>query len=71
MIRTRKKIRSFLLLLCAVGWVMSPSAQETAEPDSSAVQNMLDSLGLSKSDLEAKVMSTLLFGGSSPVSFLR
>ncbi|NLG16370.1 MAG: hypothetical protein GX556_03435 [Fibrobacter sp.] len=68
MIRTSNKIRSFLLLLCAAGLVMSSSAQDNS-PDTSALQDMLDSLGLSKNDLEAKVRSTLLFGGSTPVSF--
>lgn len=37
--------------------------------DSSALKQMLDSLGLNESDLEGKVRSTLLFGGSAPVSF--
>jgi hypothetical protein len=48
--------------------LMTPAAQESAA-DSSALQSMLDSLGLSRNDLEAKVRSTLMFGGSSPVSF--
>jgi hypothetical protein len=47
---------------------MMPVAQETAA-DSSAFQAMLDSLGLTANDLEAKVRSTLMFGGSAPVSF--
>ncbi len=64
-----RKIRSFLLLLSAAGFVMSTNAQGSTEPDSSALKDMLDSLGLSENDLEAKVRSTLMFGGSIPVSF--
>jgi hypothetical protein len=57
------------LLLCVVaGMLMTPVAQETAA-DSAAFQAMLDSLGLTANDLEAKVRSTLMFGGSAPVSF--
>ena len=57
------------LLLCLfAGMLMTPAAQETAA-DSSAFQHLLDSLGLSRNDLEAKVRSTLMFGGSAPVSF--
>ncbi|HEX3020393.1 MAG TPA: hypothetical protein VHP36_08815 [Chitinispirillaceae bacterium] len=63
-------MRRFLFVLCTAGFSMTASAaQETAAPDSSAFEQMLDSLGLSKNDLEAKVRSTLMFGGSSPVSF--
>lgn len=64
-----RKIRSFILLLSAAGFVMSTNAQGSTEPDSSALKEMLDSLGLSENDLEAKVRSTLMFGGSMPVSF--
>jgi hypothetical protein len=45
------------------------AAEESLATDSSAFQQMLDSLGLQKNDLESKVISTLMFGGSSPVSF--
>lgn len=45
------------------------AAEESLAADSSAFQQMLDSLGLHKNDLESKVRSTLMFGGSSPVSF--
>ena len=45
------------------------AAEESLATDSSAFQQMLDSLGLQKNDLESKVRSTLMFGGSSPVSF--
>jgi hypothetical protein len=48
--------------------LMKPVAQETAA-DSAAFQRLLDSLGLTANDLEAKVRSTLMFGGSAPVSF--
>lgn len=47
---------------------ITASAQQTAA-DSSAFQQYLDSMGIKKSDLEAKVQSTLMFGGSAPVSF--
>ena len=63
------KMRGFLVMLCTAGLMMSAGAQESSAPDTSAFQEMLDSLGLSRDDLEAKVRSTLLFGGSSPVSF--
>lgn len=63
-------MRNFLFVLCTAGMITTASAAEqAAEPDTSGIQQMLDSLGLSKNDLEAKVRSTLMFGGSSPVSF--
>lgn len=63
-------MRSFLFVLCTAGLVMTASAAENAAAlDTSGLQEMLDSLGLSKNDLESKVRSTLMFGGSSPVSF--
>jgi hypothetical protein len=62
-------MRGFLFVLCAAGCVMSAVAEKSVAPDSTEFQRYLDSLGLSKNDLEAKVRSTLMFGGSSPVSF--
>ena len=69
MIRTKSIIRNSLLALCAAGLMMAAGAQQQSAPDTSAFQKWLDSAGLSRSDLDAKVMSTLMYGGSSPVSF--
>lgn len=70
MLRKKTTMRRFLFVLCTAGISMTASvAEEPLAADSSAFQQMLDSLGLSKNDLESKVRSTLMFGGSSPVSF--
>ncbi len=70
MLRKKTSMRRFLFVLCTAGFSMTASAaEETLAADSSAFQQMLDSLGLQKNDLESKVRSTLMFGGSSPVSF--
>lgn len=70
MLRKKTSMRRFLFVLCTAGFSMTASAaEETLAADSSAFQQMLDSMGLQKSDLESKVRSTLMFGGSSPVSF--
>lgn len=70
MLRKKTTMRRFLFVLCTAGISMTASAaEESLAADSSAFQQMLDSLGLQKSDLESKVRSTLMFGGSSPVSF--
>lgn len=67
MIRFRSKIRRVLGPLCTAGLVASVSAQSAS--DSLAFQQYLDSLGVSRESLEAKARSTLMFGGSAPVSF--
>ena len=70
MLRKKNTMRRFLFVLCTAGITMTASAaEESLAADSSAFQQMLDSLGLHKNDLESKVRSTLMFGGSSPVSF--
>ncbi|MBN1128146.1 MAG: hypothetical protein JXA71_04135 [Chitinispirillaceae bacterium] len=66
--KNRLPLQTLLLCLTA-GALMMPAAEEEPAADSSAIQNMLDSLGLSRNDLEAQVRSTLMFGGSAPVSF--
>jgi len=69
-LRKKTIIQKFLFVLCTAGISMTASAaEESLATDSSAFQQMLDSLGLQKNDLESKVRSTLMFGGSSPVSF--
>ncbi len=70
MLRKKTTMRRFLFVLCTVGISMTASAAEDSlAADTSAFQQYLDSLGLNKNDLESKVRSTLMFGGSSPVSF--
>jgi hypothetical protein len=68
LIRIKRKISGLLAAATLIASVINVSAQQTAA-DSSAFQEMLDSMGISKSDLEAKVQSTLMYGGSAPVSF--
>jgi hypothetical protein len=58
-----------ILILGLAASAPAIAAEGALESDSAALQRMLDSTGLSRSDLEAKVRSTLMFGGSSPVSF--
>ncbi len=68
--RKKTTMRRLLFVLCTAGISMTASAaEESLAADSTAFQQMLDSLGLNKNDLESKVRSTLMFGGSSPVSF--
>lgn len=67
--RIRYKMRGVFFMLCTAGLVMTAGAGQASESDSSAFQRYLDSLGISRADLDAKVLSTLMFGGSSPVSF--
>ena len=56
-------------MVCLAAGLFAIAAAADEKPvDSSALQRMLDSLGLSRNDLEAKVRSTLMFGGSAPVS---
>lgn len=70
MLRTKTLFRNFLFVLSTAGVITTASAaEEAAALDSSGLQQMLDSLGLNKNDLEAKIRSTLMFGGSTPVSF--
>ncbi|MBN1600906.1 MAG: hypothetical protein JW915_04810 [Chitinispirillaceae bacterium] len=68
MIRMKRNISRFLVVALVA---MSPGIlqAEMSAQDSVAFQEYLDSVGVSRSDLEAKVQSTLMFGGSSPVSF--
>jgi hypothetical protein len=68
LVRIKRQITGVIALATLIASAITISAQQTAA-DSSAFQHMLDSLGIKKSDLEAKVQSTLLFGGSAPVSF--
>ena len=68
MIRIKQKISVIVAAATLIASAMNVSAQKTAA-DTAAFQQWLDSMGISKSDLEAKVQSTLMFGGSSPVSF--
>ncbi len=64
----KKKLSRFLAVVLVA---MSPCMlwAEMSAQDSVALQEFLDSAGVSMSDLEAKVQSTLMFGGSAPVSF--
>jgi hypothetical protein len=64
----KKKISRFLAVALVA---MSPGIlqAEMSAQDSLEVQKFLDSAGTSMTELEAKVQSTLMFGGSSPVSF--
>jgi hypothetical protein len=64
----KKKLSRFLAVVLVA---MSPGMlwAEMSAQDSVALQEYLDSVGVSMSDLEAKVQSTLMFGGSAPVSF--
>jgi hypothetical protein len=64
----KRKISRFLAVALVA---ISPGIlwAEMSAQDSVAFQEYLDSVGVSRSDLEAKVQSTLMFGGSSPVSF--
>lgn len=64
----KKKLSRFLAVALVV---MSPGIlwAEMSAQDSVALKEFLDSAGVSMSDLEAKVQSTLMFGGSAPVSF--
>jgi hypothetical protein len=64
----KKKLSRFLAVALVA---LSPGMlwAEMSAQDSVALQEYLDSVGVSMSDLEAKVQSTLMFGGSAPVSF--
>jgi hypothetical protein len=64
----KKKLSRFLAVVLVA---MSPGMlwAEMSAQDSVALKEFLDSAGVSMSDLEAKVQSTLMFGGSAPVSF--
>lgn len=68
MLRIKKTFSRLLLVVGAIGCLFTLVAKED-KPDSSEFKQMLDSLGLTENDLESKVRSTLMFGGSSPVSF--
>ncbi len=64
----KQKISKIIVAASIIVCATMLSAQQTSS-DSAAFQQMLDSMGINKNDLEAKVQSTLLFGGSAPVSF--
>ena len=68
MLRIKKTFSRLLLVVGAIGCLFTLVAKED-KPDSTEFKKMLDSLGLTENDLESKVRSTLMFGGSSPVSF--
>jgi hypothetical protein len=68
LIRLKQKISGFLAVAGVLACFSTSMAQDTPA-DSAVFQQWLDSLGLKKTDLEAKVQSTLMFGGSAPVSF--
>lgn len=58
-----------LLLLAGTGLFPAAAADADSAEDRSAADAFLDSIGITEADLQAKVNSTKLFGGSSPVSF--
>jgi hypothetical protein len=68
LVRIKRQITGIIAVATLIASAITISAQQTAA-DSSAFQHYLDSMGIKKSDLEAKVQSTLMFGGSAPVSF--
>jgi len=68
LLRIKKTFSRLLLVVGAIGCLFTLVAKED-KPDSTEFKQMLDSLGLTENDLESKVRSTLMFGGSSPVSF--
>ncbi|MDO5575663.1 MAG: hypothetical protein Q4F84_01175 [Fibrobacter sp.] len=69
MLKIKKIFSRVLLVVGAIGCLFTPIAGEESPADSAEFKRMLDSLGLTENDLESKVRSTLMFGGSSPVSF--
>jgi hypothetical protein len=68
LVRIKRKLSGLVAVATLIVSSLTVTAQQSVA-DSSALQHMLDSMGISKSDLEAKVQSTLMFGGSAPVSF--
>jgi hypothetical protein len=68
LVRIKRQITGIVTVATLIASALTISAQQTAA-DSSVFQHYLDSMSIKKSDLEAKVQSTLMFGGSAPVSF--
>ena len=70
----KKPLLAVLLTLCGVVPVSAAdeaaaAAAAAANAGPSPFDRMLDSMGITESDLQAKANSTKMFGGSSPVSF--
>lgn len=57
------------VLFMGIGIISIPRAEEKQPEEPSAFDELLDSIGVTGQDLQGKVNSTKLFGGSSPVSF--
>jgi hypothetical protein len=57
------------VLLMGIGIISIPQAEEKQPEEPSAFDELLDSIGVTRQELQGKVNSTKMFGGSSPVSF--
>lgn len=69
MLKIKKIFPRVLLVVGAIGCLFTPIAGEESPTDSTELKQMLDSVGVTVEGIESKVRSTLMFGGSSPVSF--